>query len=411
MGMPLRSVRSIVGLILLTASAASAQQDRHPARFKPDQAGLSVALRREWPTVSTVMAMTFDPIGSTVICGSSQRNGDFPAGPGRVVFCDLTPPAGEPLTIDAYSSQVNILAINPAGSLLISGGDGGSLTFWNLKERTKLFEHVPPKGEVYPPYLQVRSISFDPKDPNQVAVLAPKNQLERWDVARRKIVRKEDLTGVQFDPIGTNILSISHGKDHGLKILAMDMEPHRPIRPEKLDVFDYYLKSRDLARRTNDWRTLVAGGDCPWVSQADVSRSIACLSDVPAIPPADVEWSRIDVVDAATGEHQGSFATPKASSCQLSPDGRVLAVAVASISPKGRLVDVREDQLIARPEVYLFDVRASRRLGVLPGPGRYDYPPTLCAFDPTGNLLAVGGYEGVRVWDLAGLNAAVNARN
>ena len=97
-----------------------------------------------------------------------------------------------------HPETVSTLEFAPDGTELAVGMDNGAVFFWDVENRTKLFEIEPTRSE-FPRTFFARCFSGDylaySPDSRHVAAIGPEHVVQVWDCSRRKAVTRYEHTG------------------------------------------------------------------------------------------------------------------------------------------------------------------------------------------------------------------------
>jgi RNA polymerase sigma factor (sigma-70 family) len=337
----------------------------------------------------------------------------------------------------AHVLAVNAIALSPDGKILVSGGDDGRVKLWDVNTgRTKallcrfldLGKHADQRqahaGRVW-------SVAFSP-DGKTLASGADDRVVRLWEVGTGG-ERAMGLCGffvyaVTFSPDGRHLASAGGNApaafDRDQRMIFKNFPKGGGQFKEHGEVKVWDLgtaKGRTLLHRTAgrvlsvafspDSKTLASGGRDGFVRLWDVKTGTErkrfrqpnhCVTavafspdgktlaevtgwdDSDRAPPPREEDDRVSLRDLASGRVRARLKghVGWVTALAFSPDGKILATASAALPPRAR------PWAKATGEVQLWDPAAGQPLGA---PLTFGHRVASVAFDPRGEILAVGG--------------------
>ncbi|WP_197519403.1 WD40 repeat domain-containing protein [Mycobacterium sp. E2327] len=321
----------------------------------------------------SILSLAFSPDGHRLASGSFDRsiwmwNGaDTPRPVGAELLDKERPHA-------VHTAPVSAVTFNPAGGLLMSGSQDGTIRWWDVGEKSSTYGYsllLPSTRRGDP----VQSVAFNPVpwcDPNGNCESGGKlgamsssaaGGIQVWNNVSQAIPldgHADAVTVVAFDPVRPQRFA-SGGKDGHVMVWepAIDYKPRRNLSP------------------CGD-RPDCKPGDVGWLAfSPDGKRIVAGYSD-----------GKLYVWDAGSGELAGPGVIPttmkSVDALAYSPDG-------------GRIISAGGDEVM-QWAVQIWDANSGNQIGpALTGQGP---PLDTVAVSPDGQLIATGGDDNViRLWD------------
>jgi WD40 repeat protein/transcriptional regulator with XRE-family HTH domain len=340
---------------------------------------------------SAVRAVAFSPEGHLLAVGTDA---------GTVHLWDVSIPGvarrlGEPLT--ASASGVTALAFSPNGRALVATGDGATVHRWDVTAP----ESPAPLGEpLTGPARDVLSLAFSP-DGALLAAGGGDETVHLWRLAEPSPEPVGTLPGpsgsgavhaVAFGPDGQ---ALATGSEDG-RVRLWRLDDHRvtTVLPHPGPVTDLTFEPDGQALYSASGGA-VRRWTLPGPIMAAAAGAVQGLVHHPAAPivAAADEGGNLYLWDVSDQQRPELLSASRAS-----PDSGNPLAGTLAISPDGRILAAAG----LDGTVWRWDISEPRQ------PTRLDAPLTglvtsaqSLAFSPGGSVLAVGGPEGVALWDLS----------
>jgi len=348
---------------------------------------LTAHLRNTLQVDGQVSAIAFSPDGKLLACGVSVGN-LVKLGTGRILFWQVDSP-DNPAEQIGHPKLVTSVAFADDAKTLVSGGDDGTLSFWDVRSRDRVAISVPrpaPLAAEAPRLLlpNVTQIIASPTG-KSVIMFDGGSNLSVWDVETREIRRK-----LSIEPIRSKNL------DFVVKKLFCDGEDRTTIvasfRDPGVTFKSWSLASWEAERAKLNWSIVLERGLCTCVARSKDGRYYACMTNGWDVDPDVLDRWRLDLVDSRGGRVIHSIDGLKGESLDFAPSGRFLAVGTA---PTFQGDEVRREAMVV-----LVDLESKSLVEMLPAPGGAAIPVSSVLFGPDGKSIAVGGANTVKIWDI-----------